>query len=132
MKLERLKLLIENGDCKVFNNWNEVAQISEDEFLKGYQWLLEDPLTKNGRMMRELGLKTTSDGRKKYMIDHNPDEAETIYGEGDLSYDQNKIKGRVVKLIRSVDEFDNFVSYYDQETGYIWVNGVSISSKDRL
>lgn len=131
MKLEKIKSLIENGECKVFNNWNEVAQISEAEFLKGYQWLLDDPLTENECMTRELGLQTTSDGRKKYMIDHNPDEAETIYGKGNLSYDQNKIKGRVVKLTRSIDKFDQ-VSYYDQETGYIWVYGVSISSRDRL
>lgn len=57
-KLDRKIEAVRNGDSKVFNEWNFVHGISEDDFIEGLKWLEEDPGVPNrsNEITRELGV----------------------------------------------------------------------------
>lgn len=52
---ETKKMIVEKGDSKIFNNWNEFCGVSKEDFLRELEWLCEDPLTESGKLTRELG-----------------------------------------------------------------------------
>lgn len=78
MKLERVRKLIAAGQCDLFNNWHEIGQVSEKEFLEGYVWLSKDPFDEKDRITRDLGLEVTKDAVIKYRLDHDPEGTKMI------------------------------------------------------
>lgn len=115
MKYEHAKKLVDSGKSKLFENWNEIGNISIDEFLAGYKWLSEDPLDEKGRISRDIGLEVTKDAQNKFMLVHNPEQAKII---GIKTYDSNNLKGKMVKLNRTVDPVTGRVEFF--HNGKLW------------
>lgn len=71
LTVDYVKGLIDSGKCKTFNNWHENAGVSEEDFLKGVEWLIEDSIAdyEDGRTRAIKELGCTSDGRMVHL--HN-------------------------------------------------------------
>ena len=56
--LKTWKKYVEEGKCLLFENWHAVTDVSKEDFLKGLEWLFEDPMnaktTVHKPMTREL------------------------------------------------------------------------------
>lgn len=48
--------LIHEGKSRIFQNWHEHAGITQEEFLKGLEWLHDNPFYENGRRRKALGV----------------------------------------------------------------------------
>lgn len=54
---EIVRAIVENGESRVFKNWQEHSNITKEDFLEAMEWLLADPMDKKNRMTREIGLE---------------------------------------------------------------------------
>lgn len=56
--LKTWKKYVEEGKCLLYENWHAVTDVSKEDFLKGLEWLFEDPMnaktTVCNPMTREL------------------------------------------------------------------------------
>ena len=100
------EMIVRKGGSRIFQNWNEWAGISMEDFLEGLKWVCGDPLNEFGRMTRELGCII-------------PGGAE-------------KGKGTLVKLVRGYYADGSFRGFYHEDTGMFWEGRVSISAKDNI
>lgn len=42
--LKTWKKYVEEGKCLLYENWHAVTDVSKEDFLKGLEWLFEDPM----------------------------------------------------------------------------------------
>ena len=119
----KLKIL-ERNESEVYKNWYENALITKEDFKETLIWLCNDPLTKLGYLSRELGLEITKDMDEYQII--------KLQGLEPLEhkdwYDENNLKGKIVKLERIYGEpyeiegkvYEKFLGFYDNEAGRQW------------
>lgn len=58
-KYTAIERKVRTKNCKILNEWQKFSKISDDDFLEGVRWLLDDPLDvhpREGRHTREIGL----------------------------------------------------------------------------
>lgn len=56
-KLKAIEKAVNNGTCKTYSNWHAYTGMSKEEFLKGVEWLFEQPETADGKLYREIASK---------------------------------------------------------------------------
>lgn len=104
--------IIEAGGSEVFKNWQKYGLITKEEFIEAITWLCEDPLNEFGELSRRIGLDVTQDMENKVIEEQNP--------RFNFGYDENKLKGRIVKLRQVYDEKGKFVGFYKIEDDRLW------------
>ena len=105
MTYEIAKKIVEAGESKIFQNWNEFTGISAEDFLEGIKWLCEEPIRypeghkSAGKLRRELGIRKS---------------------------------GELVRLRRVYGKCGLCSFYEDKPLGELWANGVSLSADDHI
>lgn len=79
---ETKKKIVIAGDSKVFRNWAEHSNITEDDFISALEWVCADQLNDKGKMTREIGL--TPDGIVKLDRCYGEDGVCAFYLDGKL------------------------------------------------
>lgn len=104
--------IIEKDGSEVFKNWQKYGLITKEEFIEAITWLCEDPLNEDGQLTRTIGLDVTRDMENKVIEEQNP--------RFNFGYDENNLKGRIVKLRQVYDKRGKFVGLYKVEDGRLW------------
>lgn len=104
--------IIEKDGSEVFKNWQKYGLITKEEFIEAITWLCEDPLNEDGQLTRTIGLDVTQDMENKVIEEQNP--------RFNFGYDENNLKGRIVKLRQVYDKRGKFVGLYKIEDGRLW------------
>ena len=87
MRYQAIERKVRNEECKILNRWKTHSTVTDDEFLEGVKWILEDPFDERNRLTREIALSPTGivyldriyDDRRGMMVfSHN---GETWFGE---------------------------------------------------
>lgn len=122
------KKIISSGNSKIFNNWHEVAEISENEFLEALKWVCEDPCDDNNYETRSMGLVVTEDTKNRQIVKSNPEQAKML----SLTYNPENIRGSIKKLTRHYDNATGKVEFFDKETNKSWEGNIILSCRDRV
>lgn len=136
--LKRKIELVKNGQSKVFENWKEYGLITEDEFIEALNWLCSDPLTGDGNLTREIALMVTKDMENK-ILSERTDGSEKFADD----YDQNNLKGEIVKLERKYSKYETidgwkekFAGFYRIDNNRLWngngIKKIALSPTDRV
>ena len=104
--------IIEADGSEVFKNWEKYGLITKEEFIEAITWLCEDPLNEFGELSRRIGLDVTQDMENKVIEEQNP--------RFNFGYDENNLKGKIVKLRQVYDEKGKFVGLYKIEDDRLW------------
>lgn len=124
------KKIVLEGGSSVFDNWNKCGLISKAEFIEALKWLCDDPEdAPGGGMTREIGLEVTPDMETKLFMEGPASDMEKAAFGG--TWDESKLKGRIVRLRRVYDSRGEFVGFYDED-GDRWTGHVSLSARDRV
>lgn len=122
--------IVRKGGSEVFANWHKCGLITEDEFLEALEWLCDDPEdAPGGRMTREIGLEVTPDMETKLFMGGPATDMEKAAFGG--SWDESKLRGRIVKLHRVYTDLGDFCGFYGED-GSRWTGHVSLSVRDRI
>lgn len=104
--------IVEADGSEVFKNWEKYGLITKEEFIEAITWLCEDPLNESGQLTRSIGLDVTQDMENKVIEEQNP--------RFNFGYDENNLKGKIVKLRQVYDERGKFVGLYKVEDDRLW------------
>ena len=104
--------IVEADGSEVFKNWQKYGLITKEEFIEALTWLCEDPLNEHRELSRRIGLHVTHDMENKVIEEQNP--------KFSFGYDENNLKGRIVKLKQVYDKRGKFVGLYKVEDGRLW------------
>lgn len=124
------KKLVAENHSEVFKNWHEVAGITKEEFLEALKWVCDDPKDEKKRLTREIGLIVTPDAKIRYRVKYDPEGAK-FYGYDENSYDEEKARGHIVKLVRTYSRFD-IVTMYGLDDNHVFNGNISINALDKV
>lgn len=130
-RLERKIAYLNRGDSKVFENWQKYGLITKEEFEEALRWVCEDPLTEDGKLTREIGLHVTHDMENKLLSERMDGGAKFA-----MPFNENSLKGKIIKLKRVYDKNKNFIGFYNINNNKVWTgNGrrkISLSAMDSI
>ena len=122
--------IVREGGSEVFANWHKCGLVTEGEFLEALGWLCDDPEdAPGGRMTREIGLEVTPDMETKLFMEGPATDMEKAAFGG--TWDESKLKGRIVRLRRVYDDLGDFCGFYGED-GSRWTGHVSLSVRDHI
>ena len=136
-RLEHKIALVEKGHSKVFNNWNRLFGISQEEFIEGLKWLDKDPQdgkSQNNQfdaVTREIAIEANPEAWKHAQTLSMPAKYQKIYGD---HFDNSKCEAHLIKLSRHYNRYDQ-LNFYRQDTGIIYnkLNKiVGLNVRDRI
>lgn len=107
-KLVVMKNLVKSGNSEIFNNWKEYGLISEEDFIKGIEWMVDEPFDDKGRIVKDLGLYINPNMEQKRLNEQYPDFS--------MPFDKNDLNGKIFKIRRSYDKNDNRVLSFWEDT----------------
>lgn len=59
MRYQAIERKVKSGECQILNVWKTLSTVTDDDFLKGVEWILKDPLDERNRLTREMALSPT-------------------------------------------------------------------------
>lgn len=107
-KLAVMKNLVKSGNSEIFNNWKEYGLISEEDFIKGIEWMVDEPLDDKGRIVKDLGLYINPNMEQKRLNEQYPDFS--------MPFDKNDLNGKIFKIRRSYDNSGSRVFSFWEDT----------------
>lgn len=107
-KLAVMKNLVKSGNSEIFNNWKEYGLISEEDFIKGIEWMVDEPFDGKGRIVKDLGLYINPNMEQKRLNEQYPDFS--------MPFDKKDLNGKIFKIRRSYDKNDNRVLSFWEDT----------------
>lgn len=107
-KLAVMKNLVKSGNSEIFNNWKEYGLISEEDFIKGIEWMVDEPFDDKGRIVKDLGLYINPNMEQKRLNEQ--------YTDFSMPFDKNDLNGKIFKIRRSYDKNDSRVFSFWEDT----------------
>ncbi|WP_283589450.1 hypothetical protein, partial [Staphylococcus nepalensis] len=82
--------------------------ISEEDFIKGIEWMVDEPLDDKGRIVKDLGLYINPNMEQKRLNEQYPDFS--------MPFDKNDLNGKIFKIRRSYDNSGSRVFSFWEDT----------------
>lgn len=107
MRYQAIERKVRNEECKILNRWKTHSTVTDDEFLEGVKWILEDPFDERNRLTREIALSPTGivyldriyDDRRGMMVfSHNGETWSGEHFEVETSEKDRKMYGDTITL----------------------------------
>lgn len=59
IRYQAIERKVKSGECQILNVWKTHSTVTDDDFLKGVEWILKDPFDERNRLTREIALSPT-------------------------------------------------------------------------